>query len=171
MRRLICVFVVRIWQKQVFTWCGSFVFSPNACCGTGNYLDSELYWVLSRQRITKALIRLRECAGWPVPLLFAYGKNRFSHDVAHLFCFFSPNACCGTGNPPTPNLPYPRSFNRICFLYLKTTITSKGLCYNKPTPSLELSLNQLCLETLRLKSTFWSVFGFFFWYITKLLTG
>ena len=36
------------------------------------------------QRTTKALIRLRGCAGWSVPLLFAYGINRFSHDVAHL---------------------------------------------------------------------------------------
>ena len=40
--------------------------------------------LLSRQRTTKALIRLRGCAGWSVPLLFTYDKNRFSHDVAHL---------------------------------------------------------------------------------------
>ena len=40
--------------------------------------------ILSKQRITKALIRLHGCAGWSVPLLFAYGINRFSHDVAHL---------------------------------------------------------------------------------------
>ena len=39
---------------------------------------------LSRQRKTKALIRLRGCTGWSAPLLFAYGINRFSHDVAHL---------------------------------------------------------------------------------------
>ena len=24
MRRLICTFVVRIWQKQIFSWCGSY---------------------------------------------------------------------------------------------------------------------------------------------------
>ena len=30
------------------------------------------------------LIRLRGCAGWSAPLLFAYGKNKFSHDVAHI---------------------------------------------------------------------------------------
>ena len=41
--------------------------------------------ILSRQRTTKALIRLRGCAGWSAPLLFAYGKNRFSHDVFQLF--------------------------------------------------------------------------------------
>ena len=27
----------------------------------------------------------RRCAGWSAPLMFAYGINRFSHDVAHLF--------------------------------------------------------------------------------------
>ena len=30
------------------------------------------------------LIRLRGCPGWSAPLLFAYGKNRFSHDGAHI---------------------------------------------------------------------------------------
>ena len=33
--------------------------------------------ILSRQRTTQALINLRGCAGWPAPLLFAYGINRF----------------------------------------------------------------------------------------------
>ena len=42
--------------------------------------------ILSRQRTRKALIRLRRCAGWSAPLLYAYGINRFSHDVAQL-CF------------------------------------------------------------------------------------
>ena len=32
----------------------------------------------------KALIRLRGCAGGSAPLLFVYGINRFSHDVAHM---------------------------------------------------------------------------------------
>ena len=39
--------------------------------------------MLSRQRTTKALIRLRECAAWSAPLLFTYDINRFPHDVAH----------------------------------------------------------------------------------------
>ena len=35
--------------------------------------------ILSKQRTTKALIRLRGCAGWSAPLLFAYGiKHIFS---------------------------------------------------------------------------------------------
>ena len=36
----------------------------------------------SGQWTTKALIRLRGCADWTVPLLFAYDINRFSHDMA-----------------------------------------------------------------------------------------
>ena len=40
--------------------------------------------ILSRQRTTKAQFRLRGCAGWSAPLLFAYGKSRFSHAVAHM---------------------------------------------------------------------------------------
>ena len=40
--------------------------------------------ILSRQRTTKTLIRLRGCAGWSAPLLFAYGINRFSDDMAQI---------------------------------------------------------------------------------------
>ena len=42
------------------------------------------YIILCRKRTIKSLIRLRRCAGWSVALLLAYGRNRFSHDVAHL---------------------------------------------------------------------------------------
>ena len=38
--------------------------------------------IISRQRTTKALIRLCGCPGWSARLLFAYGINRFSRDVA-----------------------------------------------------------------------------------------
>ena len=43
--------------------------------------------ILSRQRTTKAPVRLLGCAGWSAPLLFAYGISNFSHDVAHLRVF------------------------------------------------------------------------------------
>ena len=43
--------------------------------------------ILSKHRITKALIRLCGYAGRSAPLLFAYGKNRFSHDSAPIFLF------------------------------------------------------------------------------------
>ena len=36
--------------------------------------------ILSKQRITKA----HRYAGWSAPFLFAYGKSRFSYDVAHM---------------------------------------------------------------------------------------
>ena len=45
--------------------------------------------ILSMQRTTKALIRLHGCTGCSAPLLFAYGINRFSHDVAHMV----PSSC------------------------------------------------------------------------------
>ena len=35
--------------------------------------------ILSGQRIIKMLIRLRACAGWSAPLLFAYGIKRLCH--------------------------------------------------------------------------------------------
>ena len=40
---------------------------------------------LSREQITKALIRRRGCAGGSAPLLLAYGINMFSHEVAQIF--------------------------------------------------------------------------------------
>ena len=40
--------------------------------------------ILSRQRTIEVLISLRWCAGWSAHLFFAYGINRFSHDVAHI---------------------------------------------------------------------------------------
>ena len=52
-------------------------------------LDTETRGIISRQRTTKALIRLHGCAGWSAPPLFAYSIKRFSHDMAqiHLFLF------------------------------------------------------------------------------------
>ena len=55
-----------------------------ACSATEASMRLEI-WVtenraitLSRQLTTKALIRLRGCAGWSAPLLFAY-------DIRHVF--------------------------------------------------------------------------------------
>ena len=55
---------------------------------TENLLVSSLDMILSKKRITKALIRLRECAGWSAPLLFANTEDRFSHVEAHIFVHF-----------------------------------------------------------------------------------
>ena len=40
--------------------------------------------ILSKQRTTKELIRLRGYAGWSAPLIFGYCINRLSHDVAQI---------------------------------------------------------------------------------------
>ena len=67
-------------------------FKP-ACSATESSYSLEILDLvsigitLSRQRKTKMLIRLRACAGWFAPLLFAYAMNRFSHDMAHLYFF------------------------------------------------------------------------------------
>ena len=44
--------------------------------------------ILSKQRKTKALIRLRGCAGWSALLLFAYDIDTFSHGLAHIIVWF-----------------------------------------------------------------------------------
>ena len=40
--------------------------------------------VLFKKGITAVLIRLRGCAGWSAPMLFATPKDRFSQDGAHI---------------------------------------------------------------------------------------
>ena len=69
----------RVMRKPVFGVCYQVRLKL-----TSHSLESSIGIVLPRQRTTKALIRLHECAGWSVPLLFAYGINRFSHDLAQI---------------------------------------------------------------------------------------
>ena len=45
--------------------------------------------IISRQQTTKALIGLHGSAGWSAALLFTYGINRLSHDLAQLMIIFS----------------------------------------------------------------------------------
>ena len=78
-----------VTKKPVFGVCDQLRFKP-ACSATETSQGLEILdiasidIVLSKQQTTKALIRLCGCAGWSAPLLFAYSKNRFSHDVAHM---------------------------------------------------------------------------------------
>ena len=78
-----------VTRKPVFRVCDQ-VRHKLACTATEakqrlGMLDKEIGGIiLSRQRTTKVLIRLRNCAGCSAPLLFAYGINRFSHDVAQM---------------------------------------------------------------------------------------
>ena len=79
--------LILVTRKPVFGVCDQSRLKP-ACSATKTskkleILDIETRGIiLSKQRITRALTRLRRCAGWSAPLLFAYGYNRFSHDVA-----------------------------------------------------------------------------------------
>ena len=76
-------------RKPVFRVCDQVRLKP-ACSATERLASLEILVLanigimLSRQRKTKVLIRLRGCAGRAAPLLFAYGKNRFSHDATHI---------------------------------------------------------------------------------------
>ena len=47
-------------------------------------LVESLYMILSKKRITKALIRLHVCAGWSAPLLFANLRRQVSRVEAHI---------------------------------------------------------------------------------------
>ena len=51
-------------------------------------LQASLDMILSKKRIKKVLIRLREWAGWSAPLLFAHPQDRFSLDEAHIVPYF-----------------------------------------------------------------------------------
>ena len=55
--------------------------------------------ILSKQETTKALIRLCGCAGWSALFLFAYGTNRFSHDVAYIIHNYLSSNICRTKHP------------------------------------------------------------------------
>ena len=96
-----CFFVIskRLWcmsfseprhKKTCLRACDQLRLKPD-CSATATSYSLEVSAIvsrgiiLSRQRTTKALIRLLGCAGWSAPLLFAYGIKGFSHDVAHLF--------------------------------------------------------------------------------------
>ena len=82
-----------VTRKPVLGECGQVRLKPAySATDTSQSLESldieARGIILSRQRTTKALVRLRGWAGRSAPLLFAYGINRFSHDVAHLMHFF-----------------------------------------------------------------------------------
>ena len=111
--------------------------------------------ILSRKQTTKALIRLHRCTGWSAPLLFAYGINRFSHDVAQitescpkfsvLKLFISGKKTCSESWKPT----------RFTIL---VTVTAKlrdhwRQCYSctcqlkRPSGALSLSVINTCRDT------------------------
>ena len=80
-----------VTRKPAFGVCDQVRHKP-ACSagetklGSCNLAIASRGIILSRQRTTKALIRLRGCASYSAALLFAYGKSKFSHDVAQIRC-------------------------------------------------------------------------------------
>ena len=68
-------------RKPVFRVPDKVNFKP-ACSATETsykikiLLVASLNMILSNKRITKALIRLRGCAGWSAPLLFPYPQRQ-----------------------------------------------------------------------------------------------
>ena len=80
-----------ITRKSVFGVSDQVRLKP-ACSATEasqclEILDIETRGIiLSRKRTTKALIRLRGCAGWSAPLLFAYGKTSFLMTGSYISC-------------------------------------------------------------------------------------
>ena len=77
-------------RKPVFGVSDKVRFKPvssatETSCKIDILLVARLDMILSKKRITKALISLRGCAGWSAPVLFANPEDRISHDDAH-FC-------------------------------------------------------------------------------------
>ena len=60
---------------------------------------ASIHIILSKQRTTKVLIRLRGCAGWSAPLLFVYGiRHIFAwpgpHEQRIDVSWIPPSSCC-----------------------------------------------------------------------------
>ena len=101
-------------------------FKP-ACSATQTSYNLEtldkasIHIILSKQRTTKVLIRLRGCAGWFAPLLFAYG-------IRHIF------ARPGPTFPEANQVPrqwVDRIFQLLTQVRLEpTTFSNAAMCYN-----------------------------------------
>ena len=90
---------------------------------------ASLYMILSNKRIIKALIRLRGCAGWYVPLLFANTEYRFSRVEAQI----------------ESNIRAPielKLYNNNSFRKKSDTMLDK-LCIYPPPPQLVFSFNNI----------------------------
>ena len=70
-----------VTRKPVFGFCDQVRLKPGCSAKQASLSLENLeisIGVLSKQRTTKALIRLRGCTGWSAPLLLAYDKQVFS---------------------------------------------------------------------------------------------
>ena len=80
------VHLSHVTRKPVFGVCNKVRLKP-ACSATENSWSLGILDLAGIDiifvRTTMALIRQHGCTGWSVPLLFAYGISRISHDEAH----------------------------------------------------------------------------------------
>ena len=95
---------------------------PAELQGLARVLKFRIYRgiILSRQRTIEVLIRLCGCAGWSAPLLFAFGINRFSHDVVHIYQDqTAPEVAAWSGSALFAILPssfgFPNSKNHVVY--------------------------------------------------------
>ena len=88
-----------------------------------NYDVASLDMILSNKRITKALIRLRGCAGWSVPLFFANTDDRFSRAKAQIIV--------------NNSLPLPKQDDCKTSIDTKNYITKQGP--NTPVHTVEVT--------------------------------
>ena len=119
--------------------------------------------VRMRQQIAKVLNRLHGCVGWSVPLLFAYGLNTFSQDMAHIkqdfYCSDGDDEVSAT--PPCPTLVPPNTRAPSPQLDL-----AGRLPYAEPIPEEYTQLSQPWIEVHKLQfiqiydaSLYWTSFG------------
>ena len=96
-------------------------------------LVASLDTTLSNKRITKALIRLRICAGWSAPLFFANPKDWFSRLEAHM-SLYSFNLLQSIFNKCRKSA-YCRKGSVLeesfCLLLLSAYILCKKFCWKK----------------------------------------
>ena len=115
------------------------------------------------------LIRLRRCAGWSVPFLFAYGKNGFSQDVAHFVQKFLykmqtvktlirlPHSGASEDSPILGHL---RWINTVCFwskyrmLSMNVFTGLSNIIHLKTVPSVEIYTFAKLMMVCRLIITF-----------------
>ena len=135
------MYMSHITRKPVFGVCDK-VRLKLACTATETSYGLEISAIasrgiiLSKQRTTKVLIRLRGCAGWSAPLLFAYGINRFSHDVALIWANIE-------GSDKTESMP------RLTWAFAS--------CLNDKYPTL-FAIPSVTFGGIKVKSTHFSTF-------------
>ena len=117
------------------------------------------------------LIRLRGCAGWSASLFFAYGINRFSHDVAQMIHIMTLNRnllllynCCLHVCKPLRWLEVPRTGSGPGPLVANLTrhVYTCGGCINKFFPHIIFIITMEVLSIRADRSVFFFFFGCFF---------